>query len=165
MGQYDAKLMKIYDKRTTLPHLLYQKRTEKRRYAISRPQVIDTIQYHVGTHVHYHSDARKDIHQARSSPSRRAQKQFWNHPLLSILIQYSFNTVQSFSISALFPQNPCIIQTNALSLQHQNPPSLSTMLKWAGRFFICIWQKEYHLANIIQKNRILSLFSNQGDCR
>ena len=102
MGQYDAKLMKIYDKRTTLPHLLYQKRAEKRRYAISRPQVIGIIRYHVGTHIHYHSDARKDIHQARSSPSRRAQKQFRNHPFLSILIQYSFNTVQSFSISALF---------------------------------------------------------------
>ena len=102
MGQYDAKLMKIYDKRTTLPHLLYQKRAEKRRYAISRPQVIGIIRYHVGTHVHYHSGARKDIHQARSSPSRRAQKQFRNRPFLSILIQYSFNTVQSFSISALF---------------------------------------------------------------
>ena len=92
MGQYDAKLMKIYDKRTTLPHLLYQKRAEKRRYAISRPQVIGIIRYHVGTHVHYHSGARKDIHQARSSPSRRAQKQFRNRPFLSILIQYSFNT-------------------------------------------------------------------------
>ena len=38
------------------------------------------------------------------------------------------------SISALFPQKPCTIQINALPLQHQNPPSLSTMLKWAGRF-------------------------------
>ena len=92
MGQYDAKLMKIYDKRATLPHLLYQKRAEKRRYAISRPQAIGIIRYHVGTHVHYHSGARKDIHQARSSPSRRAQKQFRNRPFLSILIQYSFNT-------------------------------------------------------------------------
>ena len=102
MGQYDAKLMKIYDKRTTLPHLLYQKRAEKRLYAISRPQAIGIIRYHVGTHVHYHSGARKDIHQARSSPSRRAQKQFRNRPFLSILIQYSFNTVQTTSISALF---------------------------------------------------------------
>ena len=92
MGQYDAKLMKIYDNRTTLPHLLYQKWAEKRLYAISRPQAIGIIRYHVGTHVHYHSGARKDIHQARSSPSRRAQKQFWNRPFLSILIQYSFNT-------------------------------------------------------------------------
>ena len=33
------------------------------------------------------------------------------------------------SISALFPQKPCTIQINALPLQHQNPPSLSTMLK------------------------------------
>ena len=136
MGQYDAKLMKIYDKRTTLPHLLYQKRTEKRRHAISHPQAIGIIRYHIGTHIHYHSGARKDIHQARSSPSRRAQKQFWNRPFLSILIQYSFNTVQSFSISALFPSKPLHIQMNALPLQHQNPPSLSTMLKWAGRFFI-----------------------------
>ena len=136
MGQYDAKLMKIYDKRTTLPHLLYQKRAEKRRYAISRPQAIGIIRYHVGTHVHYHSDARKDIHQARSSPSRRAQKQFRNRPFLSILIQYSFNTVQSFSISALFPSKPLHIQINALRLHHKNPPSLSTMLKSAGRFFL-----------------------------
>ena len=137
MGQYDAKLMKIYDKRTTLPHLLYQKRAEKRRYAISRPQAIGTIRYHVGTHVHYHSGARKDIHQARSSPSRRAQKQFWNRPFPSILIQYSFNIrskhlhFRTFSL-----KNPCIIQINALRLHHKNPPSLSTMLKSAGRFFI-----------------------------
>ena len=33
------------------------------------------------------------------------------------------------SISTLFPQKPCTIQINALPLQHQNPPSLSTMLK------------------------------------
>ena len=36
--------------------------------------------------------------------------------------------VKTTSISALFPQNPCTIQINALPLQHQNPPSLSTML-------------------------------------
>ena len=40
------------------------------------------------------------------------------------------------SISALFPQNPCIIQIIALPLQHKNPPSLSTMLKSAGRFIL-----------------------------
>src|SRR5574344_2844506 len=32
------------------------------------------------------------------------------------------------SISALFFQKPCTIQINVLPLQHQNPPSLSTML-------------------------------------
>ena len=132
MGQYDAKLMKIYDKRTTLPHLLYQKRAEKRRYAISRPQVIGIIRYHVGTHVHYHSGARKDIHQARSSPSRRAQKQFRNRPFLSILIQYSFNTHSIPFKASPFPHfssKSLHIQINALPLKHQNPPSLSTMLK------------------------------------
>ena len=38
------------------------------------------------------------------------------------------------SISTLFPQKPCTIQINALPLHHKNPPSLSTMLKSAGRF-------------------------------
>ena len=38
------------------------------------------------------------------------------------------------SNSALFPQNPCTIQINVLPLQYENPPSLSTMLKCAGRF-------------------------------
>ena len=121
MGQYDAKLMKIYDKRTTLPHLLYQKRAEKRRYAISHPQVIGIIRYHIGTHVHYHSGARKDIHQARSSPSRRAQKQFWNRPFLSILIQYSFNIVQSFSISALFPSKSLHYPNKCLTFAAPEP--------------------------------------------
>ena len=136
MGQYDAKLMKIYDKRTTLPHLLYQKRAEKRRYAISRPQVIGIIRYHVGTHVHYHYDARKDIHQARSSPSRRAQKQFRNRPFLSILIQYSFNTVQYHLHFRTFPSKPLHIQMNALPLYRQSSPSLLTMLKSCEAFFI-----------------------------
>ena len=40
------------------------------------------------------------------------------------------------SISALFFQNPCTIQINALPLHHKNPPSLSTMLKSAGRFIL-----------------------------
>ena len=46
------------------------------------------------------------------------------------------------SNSALFPQNPCTIQINALPLQYENPPSLSTMLKCAGRFFICTYGKQ-----------------------
>ena len=110
MGQYDAKLMKIYDKRTTLPHLLYQKWAEKRLYAISRPQAIGIIRYHVGTHVDYHSGTRKDIHQARSSPSRRAQKQFRNRPFLSILIQYSFKAppFPHFSLKTLAHPNECL---------------------------------------------------------
>ena len=45
-------------------------------------------------------------------------------------------------ISSLFLQNPCTIQINALPLQHENPPSLSTMLKCAGRFFICTYGKQ-----------------------
>ena len=40
------------------------------------------------------------------------------------------------SISTLFFQTPCTIQINALPLQHKNPPSLSTMLKSAGRFIL-----------------------------
>ena len=47
------------------------------------------------------------------------------------------NTQQLLKItsnSALFFQNPCTIQINALPLHHKNPPSLSTMLKSAGRF-------------------------------
>ena len=35
-----------------------------------------------------------------------------------------------------FFQNPCTIQINALPLHHKNPPSLSTMLKSAGRFIL-----------------------------
>ena len=41
-----------------------------------------------------------------------------------------------------FPQKSCTIQINALSLQHENPPSLSTMLKCAGRFFISTYGKQ-----------------------
>ena len=40
-----------------------------------------------------------------------------------------------------------------ISLHHENPPSLSTMLKCAGRFFytyISSWQQQYHLVNNIQ---------------
>ena len=44
--------------------------------------------------------------------------------------------LKTTSISAFFFQNPCTIQINALPLQHQNPPSLSTMLKSAGRFIL-----------------------------
>ncbi len=153
MGQYDAKLMKIYDKRTTLPHLLYQKRAEKRRYAISRPQVIGIIRYHVGTHVHYHSGARKDIHQARSSPSRRAQKQFRNRPFLSILIQYSFNTVQSFSISALFLKilahpNKC------LTFAAPEPAKPLNDAQMCGSFFyMYLWQTRQYSIKLISHQK------------
>ena len=50
---------------------------------------------------------------------------------LSRNIQHLLKTTSN---SSLFPQNPCTIQINALPLQHENPPSLSTMLKCAGRF-------------------------------
>ena len=35
-----------------------------------------------------------------------------------------------------FSQKVCLIQFNAVPLHYQNPPSLSTMLKCAGRFIL-----------------------------
>ena len=59
-----------------------------------------------------------------------------NSSEIAPFFQYSLNTVQTTSISALFPSKPLHIQINALSLHHKNPPSLSTMLKSAGRFIL-----------------------------
>ena len=45
-------------------------------------------------------------------------------------------SVNNTSISALFPQNPCTIQINVLSLYRQSSPSLLTMLKSCEAFFV-----------------------------
>ena len=54
-------------------------------------------------------------------------------PTLGINAAFFISNTQQLlkitSISTLFPQIPCTIQINVLPLQHQNPPSLSTMLK------------------------------------
>ena len=63
-------------------------------------------------------------------------------------------SVKTTSISALFPQNPCTIQINALPLQHENPPSLSTMLKCAGRFFyMYLWQSRQYSIKLISHQK------------
>ena len=62
-----------------------------------------------------------------------------NSSEIAPFFQYSFNThsipFKASPFPHFSPQNPCIIQVNALRLHHKNPPSLSTMLKSAGRFF------------------------------
>ena len=52
-----------------------------------------------------------------------------NSSEIAPFFQYSFNTVQYHLHFRTFPSKSLHIQINALPLQHQNPPSLSTMLK------------------------------------
>ena len=54
----------------------------------------------------------------------------------SFCISNTQHLLKITSISTLFFQNPCTIQINVVSLHHKNPPSLSTMLKSAGRFIL-----------------------------
>ena len=66
------------------------------------------------------------------------------------------------SISTLFPQKPCTIQINALPLQHKNPPSLSTMLKWAGRFFIAMTTKIPYSKSYTEESSLIALLQSRG---
>ena len=62
-----------------------------------------------------------------------------NITLLNIDMSKKTTFVWFFLLKSLFYQRLFI------SLQHENPPSLSTMLKCAGRFFMGIWQQEFRL--------------------
>ena len=62
-----------------------------------------------------------------------------NLTLLNIDMSKKTTFAWFFLLKSLFYQRLFI------SLQHENPPSLSTMLKCAGRFFMGIWQQEFRL--------------------
>ena len=54
-----------------------------------------------------------------------------------------------------------LFQIKAVSLHHQNPPSLSTMLKCAGRFIFIQWVTESHSRSLTPVRTILSVSCSQ----
>ena len=68
--------------------------------------------------------------------------------------------LKTTSISAFFPQNPCTIQINALSLHRQSSPSLLTMLKSCEAFYFMKYNNEYS-----SPSELISILQNRGlDC-
>ena len=74
--------------------------------------------------------------------------------------QNTQHLLKTTSISALFPQNPCTIQINALPLHRQSSPSLLTMLKSCEAFYFMKYNKEYS-----SPSELISILQSRGlDC-